>query len=345
MSDRSVQRYFLLALLLAVGFVVFYIMQPFLSPLVLAAIFAVVLQPVYKRALKDMRGSESLAALTTTLAFLVILLVPAVFFGERIFNESRQLYAAVSDGSLVRGFDTFVSERSTFFDAYIPNASTMIADATRDLSAYANDGIRWLVGNLGVAFSGVSAFVLSFFVFLMALYYLLRDGERLSRYLVRLSPLPDSDDDLILNRLSTAVNSVVKGKILIALAQGVFAGLGLMIFGVPNALLWGLLSTLFALIPPFGTGVVTFPAAIYLYAVAGPFPAIGMIVWGIIGGAIDNIFGPQLMARGTSQHPLGMILAVLGGLALFGPVGVFLGPLILSLFVTLLDVHLDIHRA
>lgn len=339
------QRYFLLALLVGVGFVVFYILQPFLSPLVLAAIFAVVLQPVYQRALKDMRGSAGLAALTTTLAFLVVLMVPLVFFGERIFSESRQLYAVVSSGTFVEGLNAFVAERSTFFDSYIPNASIMIADATRDLSAYASEGLRWLVGNFGVAFSGVSSFVLSFFVFLMALYYLLRDGERLSRYLVRLSPLPDTDDDLILRRLSTAVNSVVKGKILIAIAQGIFAGIGLVIFGVPNAILWGLVATLAALIPPFGTGFVTFPAALYLYVVAGPGAAIGMIVWGIIASAIDNVFGPQLMSRGTSQHPLVMILAVLGGIALFGPVGVFLGPLVLSLFLTLLDVHLDVHRA
>lgn len=343
--DRSSQRYFLLALLFAVGAAVFYILQPFLSPLVLAAIFAVVLQPIYKRVLKDMRGSETLAALVTTLTFLLILLVPLAFFGERIFSETRNLYDTVSNGTFVESANTFVQERGPFLDRYIPHASMTLTDAMRDLSVYANDGLRWLVLNLGTAFSGVSAFLLSFFVFLMALYYLLRDGARLSRYLVRLSPLPDNDDDLILRRLATAVNSVVKGKILIALAQGVFAGVGLVLFGVPNAILWGLVATLAALIPPFGTGLVTFPATLYLFIVSSPGAAIGMIIWGIIGSAIDNVFGPRLMSRGTSQHPLVMILAVLGGIAFFGPVGVFLGPLVLSLFVTLLDVHLDVHRA
>lgn len=343
MQDRTTARYFLLALLLAVGVVAYYILQPFLTPLALAAIFAVVLQPVYMRALKNLHGSETLASLMTVLVFLVILLVPVAFFGERLFSESQQLYRLVSSGVLPTDMTAFVQERGAFLDAYIPNASQKLVEATANFSQYANDGLSWLVQHLGVAFSSVSAFFLGFFIFLMSLYYLLRDGGRLCRYLVRLSPLPDTDDELILRRLTVAVNSVVKGKILIALAQGLFAGVGLFVFGVPNAILWTLVATVAALIPPFGTGLITLPAAIYLFFVS-PAAAIGMLIWGVIGSVIDNIFGPKLMSRGTSQHPLVMLLAVLGGIAVFGPVGVFLGPLVLSLFLTLLDVHLDVPR-
>lgn len=343
-DDRTIQKYFLLALMTVVGVTVFYILQPFLAPVALAAVFAVVLQPVYQRVLGKVRGSQTLAALITLLICLILLLVPLVYFGVRLLGESQQLYASIGSGEWRVSLDSAVQTSGPWLDSYVPNAGEKLAQLTASIDTYAKQGLEWLIGHLGVAFSGLSAFFLGLFIFFVTLYYLLRDGWRLSRYLVRLSPLTDKDDQLILSRLEVAVNSVVRGKLLIALIQGVFAGIGFAIFGVPNAVLWALVATIAALLPPFGTAVVTLPAALYIFLTGNPAAAVGLFIWGTVAGVLDNVVGPKLMSSGTEQHPLLMLLAVLGGIALFGPVGVFLGPLTLSLFLTLLSLHIDFAR-
>ena len=341
MSDRTIQQYFLLALLTIVGVTVFYILQPFLAPIALAAVFAVVLQPVYKGALKALNGSEAIAALVTLLVCLIVMLVPLIFFGARLLNESQQLYGSIGSGEWRSTLDTAVHTAGPWLDAYVPDASAKIVGISASIDTYAKDLLSWLISNLGVAFSGVSAFFLALFIFFMTLYYFLRDGARLCSYLVRLSPLADTDDNKILARLDVAVSSVVRGKLLIALIQGVFAGVGLAVFGVPNSVLWGLVAVIASLVPPLGTALVLLPAALYVFLTGSPGAAIGLIIWGVVAGTIDNIIGPKLMSSGTEQHPLLMLLSVLGGIAFFGPVGVFLGPLTLSLFQTLLTIHIE----
>ncbi|MBV9159374.1 MAG: AI-2E family transporter [Candidatus Kaiserbacteria bacterium] len=344
MNERGLAEYFLLALLLLAGALVFFILQPFLAPIALAAVFAVVLQPIYRRALFELKGSETLAALLVVLVCLILLIVPLAFFGARLLAESQQLYQSISSGEWRTVLDAGLSNTAPWMNHYAPGASGSFSQFSASIDDYAKSGLSWLIQHLGVAFSGVSAFFLALFIFFVTLYYLLRDGARLCRYLVRLSPLKDKDDEMILARLEVSVNSVVRGKLLIALIQGIFAGVGYAIFGVPNSILLGLISIVAALIPPFGTGLITVPAAAYLFLAGHPDAALGLFLWALIAGVIDNMIGPRLMSSGTQQHPLLMLVSVLGGIAFFGPVGVFLGPLSVSLFLTLLDLHMEVNR-
>lgn len=341
MSTRIVQEYALVALLIGAGLAVFFILKPFLAPLALAAIFAVVLQPVYRRARKEVRGSETFAALTTVIMLLLALLIPIMWFGSALVQETQQLSGGLFAGDWQAKLAALVQAKAASIDALVPGTSGWLIAASANLDLYAREALTWLVQHIGVAFSSVSAFVLALFVFFLALYYLLRDGARLCRYIVRLSPLADTDDEVILARLTVAVNSVVRGKLLIALVQGIFAGIGLALFGVPNALLWALVATVAALVPPLGIGLVMVPAALYVFIAGSSGGAIGLLVWGFVAGVLDNVLGPKLMAHGTAQHPLLTLLSILGGIALFGPVGVFLGPLVVSLFLTLLSLHIN----
>lgn len=335
------QQYFLIALLAAAGILVFYIARPFIAPLALGAIFAVVLQPIYSHLVHRLKGSESLAALATVLIFMVLIMIPFVFFGARIFSESQNLYVSVASGEWRAGLDSAIASAGPWLEQYVPDASTTLTEISASIDEYARAGLSWLISHLGVAFSGVSAFLLSLFIFFVGLYYFLKEGVRLSRFLTKLSPLADEHDETIQRRLALAVNSVVRGQLLLALIQGVFVGAGLFLFGVPNALIWTLLAMMSAIIPPLGTAIVTVPAALFLFLTGNPGAAIGLLVWAVIAGVIDNVLGPRLMAQGTKQHPLMMMISVLGGIALFGPVGVFLGPLAVSFFLTLITLHIE----
>jgi predicted PurR-regulated permease PerM len=155
-----------------------------------------------------------------------------------------------------------------------------------------------------------------------------------------LSPLPDKYDSRVIQRLHDAINSVVRGALLIALIQGIVSGVGLSIFGVPNAVLWGSLAVIAALIPYVGTAAVITPAVVYLFLIDRTGAAIGLAIWGVVAvGLMDNFLGPRLVNRGIKLHPVVILLAVLGGLVFFGPLGYILGPLVVSLLFALLDIY------
>ncbi len=341
MTDKTIQQYFLIALLALAAFLVFYIVRPFIAPLALGAVFAVVLYPVYLHILRRFKGAKGFSSLATIFIFMVLILIPFIFFGTRILAESQSLYVSVASGEWRAGLDSALASAAPLIAQYVPDAEARLAEFSASVDEYARVGLAWLIAHLGVAFSGVSAFLLSLFIFFVTLYYLLKDGDRLSRFLVRLSPLADRQDETILMRLALAINSVVRGQLLLALIQGVFVGAGLFLFGVPNAIIWTLLAMMAALVPPLGTAIVTVPAAIFLFLTGETGAATGLLVWAAVGGLIDNVIGPRLMAQGTKQHPLLMMLSVLGGIAFFGPVGIFLGPLAVSFFLTLIALYIE----
>ena len=180
-------------------------------------------------------------------------------------------------------------------------------------------------GYAGQIFSSISSLLLSLFIFFIALYYLLRDGKRVRQMLIELSPLNDREDEGVFDRLELAVNSVIKGNLVIALVQGVLTTIGFMLFGVPNAILWGTVAAVAALIPGIGTGLVFIPAVAFLFFTGANVPAFGLFIWGALGvGLIDNFLGPKLVGSGMKLHPLLVLLSVLGGLMYFGPAGIFL---------------------
>ncbi len=161
-------------------------------------------------------------------------------------------------------------------------------------------------------------------------------------FAVVLSPLSHEDDEILFGRLERAINSVIKGNLSIALIQGIIAAVGFTIFGLPNSVIWGTLTAFAALIPGVGTSLVVIPAVIYLFFASGMFPAIGLLVWGVLAvGLIDNFLGPKLIGSGMRLHPLFVLFAVLGGISLFGAIGIFLGPLTLAFLVALVSVYLD----
>lgn len=176
--------------------------------------------------------------------------------------------------------------------------------------------------------------------FLIALYYLLKDGGKFTEYLVQLSPLEDKDDRFIVNRLKLAVHSTVKGNLIIGLIQGVVTATGFAIFGVPNPILWGGVSVITALIPSVGTALVLGPAIVYLFVSGDTLSGLGLTIWAILAiGIVDNMLGPKLVGQGMKLHPLSVFVSVIGGMAFFGPLGFILGPLALNITLALVDIY------
>lgn len=337
----KLQGYFFFALLIGILVTSFFILKPFTNALIVAMVLAILFRPVFNRIAKRGAG-KTLSALATVLVVILVVLIPLTFFGVKIFNDARESYSQIVQSDNPLGFlHSLADKAERVFPDLVPNDVHQKIDAAgQDSKTYLQNGAIWLVKNLGAYFSSILRFILALFIGILALYYLLRDGDRLLHKLIQLSPLTDKYDNEIAHKLKVAVDSVIRGVVVIAIIQAILTGIGFAIFGIPNAILWGGVAMIGALVPGIGTAIVIVPGILYLFATGNAGAAIGLAAWGILAvGLIDNFLSPKLIGKGIRVHSFLVLLFVLGGIALFGPIGIILGPLALALLLALLDIY------
>lgn len=336
MDQKSFQIYFLNGIVLTVIVVVALMFLPFLSSLVLATTFAVIFEPLYKKFLKIARGQRNVATLATILAILIIVLVPLTFIGLKVFDQAQNLYTKITEST---GKQNPLTQIETTIDKKLKDIFPKLT-VSLNLNETAKLFFKWFTGNIGPIFQGLASILTSFLLGLLAIYYLLKDGEKLKRLIFNISPLPEKQNEEIFTKLKLAIGSVIRGNLTVAITQGLLAGIGFTIFGVPNAALWGFVTVIAALVPIVGTSLVLTPIIIYLFAFDTLFSAIGLLAWGMLAvGLIDNFLGPKLIQRKIQIHNFFILLSVLGGIGLFGTMGFLIGPLILALLAALLNIY------
>ncbi len=316
-----------------VGAFTFLIMSPYLTPLFLAGVFAILFSPIHRFLLKKLNGNEGAAALSTVLVVLVLVLIPLIFLGMLMFQE---VLSTLSKGSaLFAGADRFITTIGSYVQRFVPTF-----EIHANIYTYLEALLRWVASNLNTFFTGILSFTFQIFIINIAMFFLYRDGKQLRAFALKWSPLNDEYDESIIAKVETAVSSVVRGALTTAIVQGVMLGIGFAIFGVPNPVLWGVVGTIAALLPLVGTGLITMPTAAWLLLTGHIGAGIGLIIWGLVCvGLIDNVLNPYLMKRGMNVHPFLILLSVFGGLAYFGPVGFLAGPVVIAFFFTLLEVY------
>src|SRR3989344_2065473 len=338
-TTRKIELSFFFLLVIPAAALSFFIFKPYLGALFVALVFAIVFRPVFETIHRKVKR-ESLASFLTLVILFLVILTPATLFGFFIFEDAQKLYQSAGDNLPVGQASTPVLDRLDQALAPIEGyVRTFIPEFELNISQYMNAALSFLVDNFGSVFSRVVGMVFQTFIMLLALFYLFRDGGAFRSFIVTLSPLTNEYDERILKRLETAISSVVKGKLFIVLIQGILASIGFWLFGIPSPVLWGAVTSIAALIPAVGVAVVFIPAVIYLFVTGGMGAAIGLLIFGVAIGAIDNILGPVLFEKGLQMHPLIILLSVLGGLVFFGPIGFLAGPVTLSLLLALLDIY------
>lgn len=339
MIKKNNSHHFFIVALIASLVIVYFIAKPFLGPLILGAVFAFIFQPLYKKLVRMLGGREGVSAGLTTLTAIVVIVLPVALLGTQIVKESNQLYQSLigNGGSFIGSLESVQHD----IRARLPIPANMEIDVAQ----YIKQGLSAVINNLGSVFSSLAKILINAFIFLTALYFFLKDGVKLKNYLVALSPLDDRDDDFVVSRLKSAVSATVKGNLAIGVVQGLLTGIGFMIFGVPNAVLWGGVAVIAAFLPGIGTALVIAPAIAFLFLVGNTFGGVGLLIWGGVAvGLVDNFLGPRLVGRGMQLHPLAVLIAVLGGMAFFGPLGFLLGPLTMSVCLALIDMYVSLRK-
>lgn len=334
MQSKIIERYFFFGLLIGTLILTFIIFQPFWMVLVLGTCFTVVLYPIYAWFSKKM--PDWLASLLTVILFVIVLCGPLFGMGKVIFNQAQNTYETVIKEE---NSGIFLSRIETTVNKYLPEGVSFNAQekATSFLSGIGS--------NIGTIFSSTFSAFFSFLLILLVMFYLFKDGAHFRRALVVLSPLSDQDDEKIIKRLSKAINGVIKGYLFIALVQGTLMGIGLWMFGVPNPALWGMVAAVASLLPTIGTSLVSVPAIIYLLAMGENANAVGLLVWAMtLVGTVDNFLSPLIVGSRTNVPSFVILFSVLGGISLLGPVGILIGPLVVSLLYTLISIYRNEYR-
>ena len=332
MYNHQLQIYFFLFLFLAVALLGFFIFLPYLSIIAVVASLAVVFNPVHKKLAAWLKPYEGLAALLTILAALFIIFLPLSSFGYLAFQEAKGLYLQINDGG-----DGGPGELLKWLEQRL---AILYPQFSFNLNQQLRELLSFMIQNIGGVFAGIAETIAGLFLGLIAFYYFLKDGEKFIQNLIAVSPLPNAYDEEIFKKLGAAVNSVVKGSIVIALLQGILTSIGFLIFGVPNPALWGSLAAITALLPGLGTALINGPAIAFLFLTSQIPAGIGLLAWAmVIVGTTDNILRPKIVEQGIHIHPFLILISVLGGLKFFGIVGFLLGPIVLSLLFALGEVY------
>jgi len=330
MQTKTFEKYFFFSLLLVNFVFAFFIFRPFWIVLVLGASFAIVLSPIY-RWLKNRRFPGWLSSLLTVLLFIILICGPIYGIGTMVFKQSENVYATVVANG---GITPFAESINNSINNILPDS--MHFNMNDKISGF----VSLISKNVAGIFSATLSTFFSFILMLLTIFYLLKDGEQWKNALLRLSPLKDTDDKKILKSISNTVNGVIKGYILIAVVQGILMGFGLYIFGVPNPALWGVVAAIASLIPSVGTALVSIPVIIYLYFTGDIVATIGMAVWATLAvGLIDNLLNPIIIGKSVKIPMLLILFSVLGGISLLGPIGILIGPLVVSLLYTLVSIY------
>ncbi len=312
----------------------YFVFAPYLTVIFLSVVLAIVLNRPYKWLVKKTHGKKNLSATIMTIIATVLILVPTFIVGTLLANEvvDAYNYFTQSGGSSLVGA---TSKINSLIERMTPAQSTGV-----NLTSFAETFLQYISGNLNKFFMSIASVFFDSMLLVIALFFFLRDGEKLKDFALKWSPLPEDYNKSILKKLESAISAVVKGTIVIAIIQGIFVGIGLGIFGVPGALILSFIAMIGALIPIVGTGIITLPAVIYLAITGSYLSAFALALWSVVlVGNLDTLLRPLLLEKDLNLHPFVIILSVIGGISFFGPIGFVAGPIVITLLFVLFDIY------
>jgi len=335
---------FMLAMLLFSLILAFLILRPFAQPIILAILLASLFHPVHVRIMRLYRGRQVLAALTVIFIITFLIIIPMLLFLSALFAQGvdsfNRIYGWLSEGNLqkimenpkiavymewIRTNFSFLDIQSIDFREYLMGLSKTLGQVLLSRGA-------GLLGNI----TGV---VTDFFIMIFVAFFFIKDGEKLLARLKYLSPLPEDQEEQIIGKIKNVARSVLVGSFLTACCQGIAGGIGLAIVGIPG-LFWGTVMAVASLIPIVGTALVWLPAAIYLVLMGKWGSAIFLAVYSIVlVGSIDNFLRPYFMKGQAEMSAFIIFLAVVGGIQIFGLMGILYGPLIISFATVMLYIY------
>jgi predicted PurR-regulated permease PerM len=336
---------FFFALLILILYGVFLILTPFLTAITWAVILAILVYPLYAWLLQRLRGRANLAAIIVIVVITLLVIAPGIelvrFLADETVSlvqsvrslldeEGKQEWLAKPWVQQVLGWWNMVSLGLVDFKI---NWKELFVQGAQSSSTFLVTQVKGIAQN-------VLSFTVNFIVALLTLFFFLRDGAEFLNRLQRLLPMDREHQERLLSNIVDAVTAVVHGSLVVAMVQGLLAGLAYWALGVPFSVLWGVATAFGALLPFGGSTLVTVPASIYLFLQGETVRGVILLVWALgVVGMVDNILKPLVIGNRLGVPVLFLFFGIFGGLALFGAVGIILGPALFALLRALLDLY------
>ena len=342
MDERRSRGLFLLLLAIGTSLLFFRMIQGFVLALLLAAVLAGLLYPLYERILRLLKDRKSMAAATTLLLGIVLVVGPGMALMTVVAREATQVSAAAGPW-----IDQQLQQRDAWEQRlqnipWVANLAPYEDKILAKAGEFGGKAASFVVTGLATGTRGTAKFFMSLFVMFYAVFFFLKEGRSILDRALHYVPLSAEEKSRMLNTFTNVTRASLKGTGVIGIVQGGLAGLALAAVGIKGAVFWGTVMAVLSIIPGIGTALVWVPAVIYLFSVGRTLPAIGLLLWcAIVVGMADNILRPLLVGKDTEMPDLLVLLSTFGGLALFGAVGLVIGPVIAALFLAMWRIYSD----
>lgn len=342
-------RYIVFLLILLLAWLVFLLINPFITAILAGIIISYIFYPLYKQ-INKLFKKNTISALITSILVILVVTTPLAFVLNTISKEAYVSYIVVKQKVLhgdLFGVDCNVDENllctiSNFFKEVLsdPKNRYYIEDTIQRTTSFILENASSLIFSFPIL-------ILNLFILIFLMYYLFKDGKTIFNKLKKLLPVKKKYQERIFKQFNDILQAVIYGQLLIALIQGTLGGIGFFVLGIPSPILWGIAMAFFALIPFMGTAVIWLPVALF-QILTGLSQAdnslvtkgILLILYGIfVVSSIDNFLRPKLIGDRAKIHPVLVLLGVVGGLKLFGIVGLVIGPVILAMFMTVVRIY------
>jgi predicted PurR-regulated permease PerM len=319
------------------------LLWPFWSILVLSFLLTNLFRPIYSFFARRM--SDTLASALTCFLIVAVVFIPLVFLVGSLTGEAMDLYNWGRNTQIGLKLQTFIQDspfiahlQQRLHEFGLDFKPTMVTDS---LTYLAKEAGLFLYKQASNWATNIMQFIALFFMMILVIFFLLMDLPRLKEYLIRLSPLPNDEDQLLIQKFEEIAGAILKGNGICGLLQGILGGVMFSIMGLNSPILWGCIMAILAFLPIFGIGLVMIPTAIII----GVNGHIGMgifffLYYLVLSFAVEYFLKPKLVGRQVKMHTLLVLLAILGGLAVYGILGIIYGPLIVTAFLTLSDIYL-----
>ncbi len=333
--------FFFFAAFLFLLYQLYAVFAGFLVPIIWAAILAMLFFPLYTIVLRWCGGRETVAALTLTLLVTAGIVLPTVSLSSVITREGASLYQRlseyVSSGELN---ETIQSLRASRMGRWIARLEGYEIDWSAAARSGVDMGGALVVAQVTSVARNVAVFLLDFTIMVFTLFFLFRDGERMYRGLRDLIPMDPGHKDAIFSVLYRTLSAVTQGMVATALTQGVLTWIALWGLGLPYTAFLGVLAGFLSLVPFVGAAGVWIPATIYLFAVGDFVRAVILLIYGsIVISMVDNVLRPLLIGGQTRLPTLFLFFGILGGVQVYGVLGLFLGPVLLAIVFAFVRIY------
>ena len=341
MNNSSLQFRTFILLLTGVTIAFCWMLWPYFGAVFWSTMLAIIFAPLHRRLLNRMRDRPNLAALTTLLLCLMVVIIPLILLSGSLVQQAAGIYKKIQSGEINLGayFEQIMQALPPgVHDTLDRFGLADVFSLQEKLSAGALQGSKFIATQALSIGQNTFEFMIGLGLMLYLLFFLLRDGAQVARQMKQMIPLSEEHKQHLFRKFTTMVRAIIKGNVVVAVVQGALGGLIFWALGIEGVLLWSVMMAFLSLLPAVGAGLIWLPVSIYFLVTGAIWQGVTLILFGVLViGLVDNLLRPTLVGKDTKVPDYIILITTLGGLAVFGVNGFVIGALIAALFLASWD--------